>query len=310
MSSCWEFLASSSKFFICSWEFLMLFLKIIVWIHVGQDQERLTNSQNSEELSRTNCAFIRIPHDFPPFMGFSWTFLQTSSGILRTTVILFLLLFCPEGKKNDARTKYEHFSNSHLCAPNCRDLLHKDFVYNLNLPVEVVTTTALTSVFTSLNMLQRELVCMCSWHYACVFKPSDWTIFHNFVSWMSEVAHSCRQQPGNRSDLPPRLCHSARGTTPSIRWRSIGVTLPCWQRSKLPIGFSVSSHIKIHQMQLRAKEQLQTGDTTPNYVLRCKGSNSREGAVQVQKRSWSLQALRRKDINPERVPTAAPICRS
>ena len=68
----------------------------------------------------------------------------------------------------------------------------------------------------------------------------------NFASRMSVMAHSCWQQPGSRSDLPPRLCHHAKGSTPNVRWRLMGVTLSCWPRSKWPIRLSISSHITIH----------------------------------------------------------------
>ena len=63
------------------------------------------------------------------FMGFSWMLILTSSWILRITVILFSLLFCPELKKNDVWMKYEHGSNLHLCAPNCRYLMQAHVFY-------------------------------------------------------------------------------------------------------------------------------------------------------------------------------------
>ena len=87
----------------------------------------------------------------------------------------------------------------------------------------------------------------------CMCVPAFWLddfpsigLLHNFASWMSEMAHSCRQRPGSRSDLPPRCTHSARGTTPNIRWRLMGVTRSWWQRSEWPIRLSVRSHITIH----------------------------------------------------------------
>ena len=116
-------------------------------------------------------------------MGFSWMFLRSSSWILRTTVILFSLHFCPERKKNDIWTKYEHVSKLTSLRPQLpwfttrRHCLRPE---STRMPAEVVTTSALTYVRTSSSMLQRSLICTCSWHYACVFRPSDWTIFHQW----------------------------------------------------------------------------------------------------------------------------------
>ena len=57
----------------------------------------------------------------------------------------------------------------------------------------------------------------------CMCVPAFWLddfpsmgLLRNFASWMSVVAHSCRQQPKSRSDLSPRWSHGARGQLQKI----------------------------------------------------------------------------------------------
>ena len=187
-------------------------------------------------------------------MGFSWMFLLSYSWILRTTVILFSLLFFPERKKNDIWTKYEHVSNLHLCAPiavihytktsfttwiyqNARGGSYNKFPHIR--PYILKCATEVT----------RMYMFMALWMCVPAFWLDDFPsmgLLRNFVSWMSVMAHSCRQQPGSWSDLPQRLSHGARRTTPKNRWRLMGVERPCWQRYKWPIRLSIRSHITIH----------------------------------------------------------------
>ena len=69
----------------------------------------------------------------------------------------------------------------------------------------------------------------------CMCVPTFWLddfpsmgLLRNCV--MSMMAHSRRQQPKTWSDLPPRLSHGARGTTPKNGWGLMGVARPCWRR--------------------------------------------------------------------------------
>ena len=150
-------------------------------------------------------------------------------------------------------TKYEHVSNLHLFAPIAVIYYTKTLFTTWIYQNASRGSYKCTHICPYILKYATEVTRMYVFMTLCMRVPAFWLddflsirLLRNFASWMSEMAHSCRQQPGSWSDLPPRLAHGARGTTPNIKWWLMEVTRPCSQRSKWPIRLSVRSHITIH----------------------------------------------------------------